>query len=217
MCLSEWSSFLLFKKQSLKAWRFEDFRLYSCFCLGFLFCCMTQLLLCCWYVALFSRSVKLCNAFFFIFTTKTIKVIFWKKLVVTSSFFTQNLASKWGNGKWKSSWTLPSLLQLWKVLWAHFAIISGVEVTPLGSVCLAFLLQGLHLLKMTPCFRSSERLDVPWAHLDWKNRLCWTFSECMSGLSFLRRWPPGCICSVLGFPCLTKALARLAKNENYPL
>lgn len=154
---------------------------------------------------------------FFIFTTKTIKVIFWKKLVVTSSFFTWNLASKWGNGKWKSSRTLPFLLQLWKVTRAHFSIISGVEVTPLGFVCLAFPLQGLCPLKMTLCFRRWKRLDVTWALLDWKNQLCWTFSEYMSGLSFPRHWPPGCICSVLGFPCLTKALATLAKTENYLL
>lgn len=152
---------------------------------------------------------------FFIFTTKTIKVIFWKKLVVTSSFFTWNLASKWGNGKWKSSRTLSFLLQLWKVTRAHFSIISGVEVTPLGFVCLAFPLQGLCPLKMTLCFRRWRRLDVTWALLDWKNQLFWTFSECMSGLSSqMSATRLYLLCA--GFSLSHQSISHISKNWKLP-
>lgn len=117
------------KKRSLEVWGLQVVLL---LCLGFLFCCMTQLLLCCWYVALFSRSVKLCNAFF-IFTTKTIKVIFWKKLVVMPLF--SNVI--WGNVSGivpGLGQHLPSFLQLWKAIRAHFPI-SSAEDTPLWDLC----------------------------------------------------------------------------------
>lgn len=152
---------------------------------------------------------------FFIFTTKTIKVIFWKKLVVTSSLFTWNLASKWGNGKWKSSRTLPFLLQLWKVTRAHFSIISGVEVTPLGSVCLAFPLQGLYPLKMTVL----QKMKETWCHLgpswleestllDFLRTYEWfVFSQALATRLYL-------LCA--GFSLSHQSISHISKNWKLP-
>lgn len=138
--------FILVKKRqkkikSLEVWGLQVVLL---LCLGFLFCCMTQLLLCCWYVALFSRSVKLCNAFF-IFTTKTIKVIFWKKLVVAPLFSNW----MWGNGKWNCSWSRTSTRHPFcnSVRWQGLtSLLAMLKQCPLEPVCLAFPLQGLYPL-----------------------------------------------------------------------
>lgn len=146
MYLSEWTSFLLFKKKKrLEVWGLQVVLL---LCLGFLFCCMTQRLLCCWYVALFSRSV-IVQCIFYIYN-KNNKGYFLEEISCNVFiFFYLNSAWKWGNGKEKSSWTrtstLPSLLQLWKVTKAHFNI-RCAEVTPWGSLHLSFPLQGLYLL-----------------------------------------------------------------------
>lgn len=145
MYLSEWTSFLLFKKKKrLEVWGLQVVLL---LCLGFLFCCMTQRLLCCWYVALFSRSV-IVQCIFYIYN-KNNKGYFLEEISCNVFFFYLNSAWKWGNGKEKSSWTrtstLPSLLQLWKVTKAHFNI-RCAEVTPSGSLHLSFPLQGLYLL-----------------------------------------------------------------------
>lgn len=74
---------------------------------------------------------------FFIFTTKTIKVIFWKNLGLMPLFSTW----MWQNGKWNCSWTRTStchpLCKSEKGTRTRFPI-SNAEVVPLICVWLSY-------------------------------------------------------------------------------
>lgn len=178
----------------------------------FLFCCMTQLLLCCWYVALFSRSVKLCNAFFYIYNQNN-KGYFLEETGCDALIFSVDGGNCYVGLFLEQDDHLPSFLQLQKVTRACFPL-SNAEVTPWGSLRLAFQLQGfLHPLSFWS-LTSFRKRGALWTLLDWKNQLTlMSLPGAYKWFPFLMCCSPGSICPVLG----CSQSHHTGKSENYPL
>lgn len=172
MYLSEWTSFLLFKKKKrLEVWGLQVVLL---LCLGFLFCCMTQRLLCCWYVALFSRSV-IVQCIFYIYN-KNNKGYFLEEIScnVFIFFFTW---TQLGSGEMaRRSLPGPGLAPYHPFCsserWQRLISTLGVLKSPLWDPCIC-----LFLCKAYICWWAVEAwslfkwLDAPWALLGCKNQL----------------------------------------------
>lgn len=171
MYLSEWTSFLLFKKKKrLEVWGLQVVLL---LCLGFLFCCMTQRLLCCWYVALFSRSV-IVQCIFYIYN-KNNKGYFLEE--ISCNVFIFFTWTQLGSGEMaRRSLPGPGLAPYHPFCsserWQRLISTLGVLKSPLWDPCIC-----LFLCKAYICWWAVEAwslfkwLDAPWALLGCKNQL----------------------------------------------
>lgn len=149
---------------------------------------------------------------FFIFTTKTIKVIFWKKLVVMPLF------SQWmgGNGRWDCSWRRISTCHPFcsSRRWQGLVSLLAMLELPLGDLC-GRLSSGKasYTLWASEAWSPFRKRGAPWTLLDWKNQLTLSLPGAYKWFPFLVYCSLGSICSVLG----CSQSHHVVKSENYPL